>query len=137
MRAFSCCGTILAFVLRLLLYLNLSVESRLMIYITSTLPFKPMLAICRIYRPPWFPSISSANREMLSKAPVADARERLLTSLCVQAAVDVMSSNGWLSPALAAMEMSQMVRRLCRFALVSRLLYQKLRIIVTVPRVPS
>ena len=29
--------------------------------------------------------------------------------MCVQACVDVLSSNGWLSPAIAAMELAQMV----------------------------
>ena len=29
--------------------------------------------------------------------------------ICVQSCVDVLSSNGWLSPAIAAMELAQMV----------------------------
>ena len=36
----------------------------------------------------------------------------------IQACVDVVSSNGWLSPALAAMELAQMVRLGSSFSLI-------------------
>jgi len=57
-----------------------------------------ILLQCYFSRRPLPPDLTSDQREILMVAP------RL-----VQAMVDVISSNGWLAPALAAMELSQML----------------------------
>ncbi|KAI5074534.1 hypothetical protein GOP47_0010495 [Adiantum capillus-veneris] len=50
------------------------------------------------------------SRHVVTNVLALDQREVLLdASRLLQAMVDVISSNGWLNPALAAMEMSQMV----------------------------
>uniref|UniRef100_A0A8C0U0R2 SEC63 domain-containing protein n=1 Tax=Cyanistes caeruleus TaxID=156563 RepID=A0A8C0U0R2_CYACU len=56
------------------------------------------------------------SRMQLSAELQSDTEEILSKAIrLIQACVDVLSSNGWLSPALAAMELAQMVTQLPHF----------------------